>query len=368
MPTLPQDGEFGTYSERKPNIVRKSMKVGEQVVGLEGRALAEALDEAARTSSAEVAAGDEPPAADPASPAPEPTEPAPVEGPAATVEPAQPETESAPQAEPAETEPSSPAEAEPLTPATEPGATDEQSVTIPRAEYDELKRGSMMQADYTRKTQAVADLRKETDKLQSEARAARDQYLSLIKQVEDLLVSGTKEPDWGALAEQLPPDQYRATRDAYAQAQKDREAAAAERQRVEKQRQDDEKAQVAKRVDDEREKLFTLMPTLRDPKVLAPWLKRMQATAKQVGFSDAEFDAFGDHRVFLALNQIAKGAPVATNKPKVTKPPVARPRSVGPGAAPKVSTPQNVRDKQMETLRDKKSVEAAGEYFATLDL
>src|SRR6266566_4406237 len=131
MPTLPQDGEFGTYGERKPNIIRKSMKVGEQVVGIaEGPALAKALDEAARISSAEVAAGEEPPAAaEPAGPAREPAADAPFPGQADAVEPAQPEAELPPQAEPAGDEPPQPADVEPQTPATDAETTDE-TVTI----------------------------------------------------------------------------------------------------------------------------------------------------------------------------------------------------------------------------------------------
>src|SRR5438445_352628 len=118
MTKLPQDGEFGTYGERRPRIVKKSMKVGEQDVGLEGR--------------------------------------------------------------------------------------------------------------------APADLRKETEKLQAEARAEREQYLSLIKQVEDPLAGADKEPDWEGLRNQLPPEEYANARDQWAQREKDRKAAANERARVEK--------------------------------------------------------------------------------------------------------------------------------------
>ncbi len=369
MPTLPQDGEFGTYGERKPNIVRKSMKIGEQVVGIEGPALAKALDEGARASSAEVAAGEDPPAAeDPAGPATEPAEPAPSTGQAEPVEPAPPETEPAAQAdeEPAAAEPSQP-DVEPVTPATEPGATEEDSVTLTRAEYDELKRGTMMQADYTRKTQSLSDIRKEAEKAQSEARAARDQYLSLVKQAEDAIASTDREPDWTALRQQLSPEEYANARDEHSRLQRDRATVKAERERVEKHKAEDNAALHQKQVDEEKERLFTLMPDLRDQKTLAPWLKRMHATAKSLGFSDADFSSVSDHRLFLLLNQAAKGASVQKDKPKTTKPPVTRPRSVGPGATPPTRTPQNTKDKAMQGLRDKKSVAAAGEYFATLD-
>lgn len=358
-----------TWGERRPNIVQKRMTVGNQDVGLQGQTLADALESADRVTEGlitEEEAEAEGPKAQNAAPDPDEgqTEPAaetPEVGepePQATVEDDQPTELERPERDETPAQVEEPARDE---------APAEETVTLPRAEYDEMRRQQLMHADYTRKTQATAELRKELDSALAATRVEREQYTALIKQVEELLSDADREPDWATERQRLTPEQYADLRDVFAQRKRDRDAAAAERKRVEQKAAEDRKKQQDSFVETEREKLFTVMPELRDPKVLTPWLERMRSTARSLGFTDAEFNGANDHRMFIMLNRAAKGGTPSTNRPQTTKPQVSRPRSVGPGATPRVQVPKNVQDKARERMHKEQSVSAAGDFIATLE-
>lgn len=370
MPTKKLQSE--TWGERRPNIVQRNMKVGKQDVGLAGQSLADALASADSVTEGVIteeeraaAEEDEGRSTQSNAPSPEQGELEPAKETAAVEEAPEPQA-TAEDDQPAELETSQ--REEPAPPAEEPAREEaaEDTVTLPRAEYDDLRRQQLMHADYTRKTQAIAEQKKELAVELESARAERAQYVALIKQVEDLLSDAEKEPDWATERGRLSAEQYADLRDAYAQRKRDREAAAAERKRVEAKAAEDKNKQTVAYVESEREKLFTIMPELRDQKVLVPWLERMRRTAKELGFTDQDFDGANDHRMFVMLNRAAKGS-TATNRPETKKPPVSRPRSAGAGATPRVQTPQGVKDKARERMQKEQSVSAVGDYIASLD-
>lgn len=366
MPTSQRDEEFGTYGERKPRIVRQKMVVGEQQeVGLEGQALADALDSAAKAEP--TPEPDEEPEAQPAAEAPEGGEPEPTE-PAPTA--AEPEPQATVLDQPTEPEPAEPVETEPQPQAAAPEtpAPEGDAVTISRAEYEELKSNGLRQADYTRKTQALAELRKTSDADAQRHRESRDEYLKLIDEVTNLLREGTREPNWAEARRTMSPEAYADLRDAWAARKSDLDAATAERKRVADKKAEDDAKLRDDRVKEERERLYGLKPELRDAAKLRSWLTRMKQTARDLGFTDQEFDGVGDHRLFLLLDRAsgAKGAPVPSNRPTTTKPPVRSPRSVGPGAAQPPKVKPNEKEQARERLHREHSVEAGGEFIASL--
>jgi hypothetical protein len=108
---------------------------------------------------------------------------------------------------------------------------------------DDLRRGNLRTADYTRKTQEVAAIRKEAAAAREEFLQQTGQYASLLETVEanvgdavDAVLGNRSEADWAALLE-ASPEQYKAEQKALANAKgelaeirKHREAVEAERQ------------------------------------------------------------------------------------------------------------------------------------------
>jgi hypothetical protein len=361
MATSKRDELFGTYGERKPNIVRKKMVVGEeQQVGMSEAEVAKALDAAARAEPAPEEPTEEPEA--------QPVDAGPEGGQPAEPEPAPTAAEPEPQAavEPTEPEPAEPAAPEPQPEAAAPEPPESDSVTISRAEFERLKSEGLMQADYTRKTQATAELRKKLDEATTAASTERDEYHRLIGEVTDLLKAGAQEPNWAEARRTMTPDQYADMRDAWAARQSDITIANAERDRVAKRKAEADAKRRQEFVEAERERLFALKPELREPAKLRSWLSRMKQTVTELGFTGEEFDAVSDHRLFVLIDRAASGKGPMPNRPQTTKPPVRSPRSVGPGAAQPPKPAPNAKEQARERLRREHSVEAGGAYIETL--
>lgn len=382
MPTGKQ-GPDDTYGERRPRIVRGET----EVIDVGGRKIAVRKAGLGNEASQEIAErlesdykrmtedgeADEEPATPTAAPEPgEPGDSEPATGDEPPQEPAAPQaTEPAP-AEPAPDEPTEPAEpAQPAQaaaqPATEPEEPTADAVTIPRAEYDELKRGSMRQADYTRKTQAHAAEVKNFEAERVAVRAERAEYATLIKQLEDTLKTAQpKEPDWAELRRTLSAEQYIEQREAWQSYEKDLETTRQESARVAEKTTADLRKQHQTRVEAERDKLIALKPELADPAKMRAWLNRLKGTATKLGFTEQEFISAVDHRLFLMLDAVATGGKpgVPGARPVTTKPRV--PRSVPPAGPVQARTPQKTVDAARDRMRKEQSVEAVGDYFATL--
>jgi len=374
-----------TYGERKPRIVRGE----KEVVDVGGRkfvvrkaglgnevssSVAERLesDYKRMTEDGDEEGAEEEPTARAAAPEPgEPGEPEPAANAEPPKEPAEPQALEPP-AEPAAAEPTEPAE--PAQPAQEPAqapaepaepAASEETVTVPRAEYEELKRGGLRQADYTRKTQAhAAEVKAFADERKA-VREERAQYATLIKQLEDTLKTAQPtEPNWAELRRTLPAEEYLAQKEAWDGYQRDLETTRKEQARVTEKATADLRQQHTDRVVAERDKLIALKPELADPAKMKAWLQRLKQTAQtKFGVTEQEFLGAVDHRWFLLLEAASGGAPSGA-RPVTTKPRV--PRSVPPAGPVAARVPQKTVDAARDRMRKEQSVEAVGDYFATM--
>lgn len=69
-----------------------------------------------------------------------------------------------------------------------------------QVKLDELLAGYSRTADYTRKTQEVANQRKELEQASAELVQERQEYLQLLPKLRELISHGEQEPDWEALS------------------------------------------------------------------------------------------------------------------------------------------------------------------------
>lgn len=215
----------------------------------------------------------------------------------------------------------------------------------------ELKRGTLFQRDYTKKTQELSEDRKsfeaERDKVSQYAQSLDQSREYLTWYAEQHLpkqpVEPTDQNDFvGWHNYRLEVDKWNQHVQAYQKFQADK---AAENERKAGETQQEK----ATRLKTESERLFKALPVLKDPvKGQAAW-NALVAGAGQYGFTPEEVNAFEDHRFALVIRDAMKAQRIAASAPKVqaqiTKKPAVRDgRRAPPNAA-------QTREKQARSER-----------------
>lgn len=185
---------------------------------------------------------------------------------------------------------------------------------------DEVVKGYSRTADYTRKTQALAEERRkfEAEEL-APVREERKLYAERLDLLNDALrdLLPEKEPDWNTLRNALTPEQFQ---QAYAEykVQSDRAARIrGERERVMQIEAEDAERRLARTLRDEHDKLKTAIPDFAD-EVKGRQLKEdLVAYAKSLSFTDDDLANVTDHRVLVLLNKARLHDEALLRKPKV---------------------------------------------------
>lgn len=215
----------------------------------------------------------------------------------------------------------------------------------------DLKRNNLFQRDYTRKTQELAEDRKNFQQVQQQV----DQYALAIAQQRDFLAQAAQQfmpqPPDKAMRE-YDPLGYQAAKEDYdervrvlsqIQAQQHHQQQWAEHER---QRQDAELRQ------QEAARLFEAMPELRDQKVYRKFWDEAVETVADYGFSAEELDQMLDHRFYKAVRDLAKYRKAKASQPKVKQDLQNRPKLIKGGKRmdPKAKTSREAQAKS-ERLR-----------------
>ena len=225
---------------------------------------------------------------------------------------------------------------------------------------DELLSGYSRQSDYTRKTQEVANDRKEMESLQQQYNSEvqqiqqeRQQYAQALTNIIENQ-SGELERysniDWNALRES-DPIEYVTTREQYREAQERVQATGQERAKAYQSHQAQEQRAQQQMLKVERAKLIEAIPDWRDPEKQKELSSNLQSYAKDQGFSAEELNSLIDHRSILVLlkaqkyDQLNKSdikSKKLKNKPKVIR--------AGTGTSTKGSS-KSKRTAQMKRLK-----------------
>lgn len=294
------------------------------------------------------------PAAEAAPPAPVAEAPAPSQPPVAD-----PEPEKSPESAPAETE----------------VVADDQPVyhKVPGTDLEvtleEALAGYRREADYTRKTQETAALRKQAEKEAEEARQERARYKAALDDTQKAMSALVpKEPDWSALRAQVSPEQFAEAFGEWTAFKQRRDLLTAEQEKVNKQIAEDEEKKTVQRATEEAQKLLDKLPSWKDPKVAEAEQAQIRRYLTTEGWTEEEIASVRDHKQVLTLRRAAKQAELEAKVPQTQKranqPAV---RTVAPGSAPAKPTPTSVKDKAMERLRKSGGMDAAAKAFETLD-
>ena len=202
---------------------------------------------------------------------------------------------------------------------------------------DELLSGYSRQSDYTRKTQEIANDRKEMESLQqqynseiAQIQQERQQYMDALTNVMQGSMGELEKfatVDWNALREN-DPIEYVTTREQYREAQEkiqglqNEQARAAQTQQAQMQKAQQEMLQV------EKGKLVEALPDWGVPDKQKELATNLQSYAKEQGFTADELNSLIDHRSILVLlkaqkyDQLQKSnvkSKKLKNKPKVIR-------------------------------------------------
>ncbi len=198
---------------------------------------------------------------------------------------------------------------------------------------DELQAGYSRQADYTRKSQVLAEQRKQADEELAATQQERQRYLSQLEQFNtqaDSKLNELKSTDWTKLKEE-DPTEYMLKRDQYRELQENKRTVEEEQKNLQYKSQQEQQAKWQEELGRQQEIMAQRLPEWNDP-TKGPKLKQdIKSFAVKTGFSEQEVDSLIDarsvdvlHKAMLYDNLLA--AKISNKKAKVV-PKVTRPGS-----------------------------------------
>ena len=217
----------------------------------------------------------------------------------------------------------------------------EVSVTL-----DELQKGYSRTQDYTRKTQQIAEVRKQAEAETYAVRAEREQYAQLLGALQAQLQSSEPQIDLERLYHEDPIEWVR-QKEVMRERQEKLGAIQSEQQRLSQVAQYEQQRAMEAQLASQQEALLAALPDWKDPKKAKAEKALVIESAKAAGFTDEDLKSVYDHRLVLLLRKAALFDQMVSKRQGI-KPVVNNgPRPAKPGAAGRVSTTtESTRAKQ----------------------
>ena len=211
---------------------------------------------------------------------------------------------------------------------------------------DELQKGYSRTQDYTRKTQQIAEVRKQVEQETQAVRAEREQYAQLLGALQAQLQSSEPQVDLDRLYNEDPIEWVR-QKEVLRDRQEKAYAIQAEQQRLLQLSQQEQQQSIQQHLESQKDALLAALPEWKDPKKAKLEKAMLIESAKSAGFSDEDLKSVYDHRLVLLLRKAALFDQMVSKRQGI-KPVVNNgPRPAKPGAAGRVSTTtESVRAKQ----------------------
>lgn len=159
---------------------------------------------------------------------------------------------------------------------------------------EELKRGNLRQRDYTRKTQELAEARREMEAQNAEVVRERQQYAQLLPALAERLEQQVvEEPDWDTLYD-TDPNMARKAERQFRKQKEEREAQLqairAERERIQVLDAENQERMKAEFTAQQREMLPEIIPEWRDTKVAQKEATDLRSFLLKEGFLEADIN------------------------------------------------------------------------------
>ena len=221
-----------------------------------------------------------------------------------------------------------------------------EEVEIP---LDELLKGYSRTADYTRKTQEIADQRKavEAEKAKiEEASKLRDTYAQRLGIIEQMLKQQDSGEDLASLKE-TDPIGYAVKVAEQAEREKQLSAVRAEQQRIAQQQQGEQQERLKTYLAQEAQKLAEAIPEMNDPAKGQAIRTDIRNFAQKLGYSEQELSQVYDSRAVTALYKAMQYDKLMSGKGDATKKVQQAPKMLKPGT----STPEARQSQEVKQLR-----------------
>jgi hypothetical protein len=236
---------------------------------------------------------------------------------------------------------------------------------------EELKNGYQRQADYTRKSQALAEQRKETEQIQSERmqlEQERQMYangLQMLQEQQNAKLQEFNSVDWDTLKNE-DPYAYMIKKEEFREAQEKVQNVAQQQQYIQQEQMQQQQAAKANFIRTEYARLVEALPEWEDKDSTIK--KDIREYASTVGFRPEEIDQLADHRSVLVIKKAMEydklTKKVAPKKKAVKK--VPKVQKSGRGNSKEDSKVDAIKKKRARLQKSGKQDDAASVFYDML--
>jgi hypothetical protein len=237
---------------------------------------------------------------------------------------------------------------------------DGKEIEVPK---DELIRGYQREADYTRKTQKLAEERKLVESEFQQVRGEREQYSQILGQLQQKLQElQPQEPDWNRL-EVEDPTEYARQWTSHQRRQQQVYAVQAEQERLNQMRQAELQKSMQQIMATEVSRLKEKIPEWSSPEKAKEEGKALLEYGQNLGFSEQELNTITDSRALLALHKAWKYDQMMSKRPEFQAKIKKAPKMVTPGSAGSVGSKSSDINNAKKRLAQTGSVRDAASLF-----
>jgi hypothetical protein len=231
---------------------------------------------------------------------------------------------------------------------------------------DELQKGYSRTQDYTRKTQQIAEVRKQTEVELQAVRAEREQYAQLLSALE-AQVQQVSQPniDWDRLYQEDPIEWVR-QREVMRENQEKAAAIQSEQQRLSQLSQQEQAQFMQQKLQHEQEALLAAIPDWKDAKKAQAEKALLVEFGQKIGFTPEELKSVVDHRAVLMLRKAALYDQMMSKRGNIKPVTNNGPRPAKPGAAGRVSNTTEAVRAQQRVAKTGRVDDAANAIFQLL--
>ena len=237
---------------------------------------------------------------------------------------------------------------------------DGKEIEVPK---EELIRGYQREADYTRKTQKLAEERKLVESEFQQVRGEREQYAQVLGQLQNKLREfEPPEPDWNRL-EVENPTEYARQWTSHQRRQQQKFAVQAEQARLQQLYQVESQKQIQNVLAQETAVLKEKIPEWNSPEKAKAEGRALLEYGQNLGFTEQELNSISDSRALLALHKAWKYDQMMSKRPEFQAKIKKAPKMVSSGSAGSVSSKSSDINNAKKRLAQTGSVRDAASLF-----
>ena len=237
---------------------------------------------------------------------------------------------------------------------------DGKEIEVPK---EELIRGYQREADYTRKTQKLAEERKLVESEFQQVRGEREQYAQILGQLQQKLQEfEPPEPDWNRL-EVEDPTEYARQWTSHQRRNQQKYAVQAEQMRLQQLQQAESQKHIQNVLQQEVKILKEKIPEWSSPEKAKTEGKALLEYGLGLGFSEQELNGISDSRALLALHKAWKYDQMMSKRPELQAKIKKAPRMASPGSAGSVGSKSGELNNAKKRLAQTGSVRDAASLF-----